>query len=84
VCLWCAGSESVFRFFPARQVPKIILNKYYRNTENALFEGLGRETKRYRGGLGSKGFCDIPYKKIQKASKIPLKGPFLDILYGRF
>jgi hypothetical protein len=64
------------RFFPARQVPEIILNKYYRNTENALFEGLGKEATRYRGGLGSKGPCNIPYKKIQKAPKIPSKGHF--------
>jgi hypothetical protein len=25
-----------------------------------------------RGGLGSKGLCDIPYKKTQKALKIPV------------
>jgi hypothetical protein len=28
------------------------------------------------GGLGSKGLCDIPYKKIQKALKISPKGLF--------
>jgi hypothetical protein len=30
-----------------------------------------------RGGLGSKGLCDIPYKKIEKVPKIPPKGSFL-------
>jgi imidazoleglycerol phosphate synthase glutamine amidotransferase subunit HisH len=40
-------SESDFRFFPARQVPEIILNEYSRNTENALFEWLEKETTRY-------------------------------------
>jgi hypothetical protein len=33
--------------------------------------------------LGSKGLCDHPYKKNQKAPKTPSKGPFFDILYGR-
>jgi hypothetical protein len=44
----------------------------------------------FRDGLGSKGFCDgskglcdIPYKKIQKAPKIPPKSPFFDILYWK-
>jgi hypothetical protein len=32
---------------------------------------------------GSKGPCDIPNKKIQKAPEIPSKRPFLDIVYGR-
>jgi hypothetical protein len=40
-------SESVFRFFPARQAPEIILNEYSNNTENALFKWLGKETTRY-------------------------------------
>jgi hypothetical protein len=40
-------SESVFRFFPARQVSEIILNEYSRNTENALSKWLGKETTRY-------------------------------------
>jgi hypothetical protein len=34
------------------------------------------------GGLGLKGPCDIQ-KKILKVPKIPEKGLFLDILYGR-
>jgi hypothetical protein len=29
-----------------------------------------------RGGQRSKGICDHPYKKIQKAPKIPPKSPF--------
>jgi hypothetical protein len=33
-----------------------------------------------RGGLGSKGFCGIPYKKF---FKIPKKPFFCDVLYGR-
>jgi hypothetical protein len=36
----------------------------------------------YRGGLGSKGLCYHPYKKIQKARKIPPKGPFLTFCMG--
>jgi hypothetical protein len=35
------------RFLPTRQVPEIILNEYSRNTANALFEWLGKETTRY-------------------------------------
>jgi hypothetical protein len=31
-------SESVFIFFPAHQVPEIILNECSKNTENALIE----------------------------------------------
>jgi hypothetical protein len=30
------------------------------------------------GGLGSKGLCDIPYKKIQKAPKVSFKGVSLN------
>jgi hypothetical protein len=36
VQFWCAESESVFRFLPARKVPKIFLNKFSENTEKAL------------------------------------------------
>jgi hypothetical protein len=50
---------------------EVLVDQWY---ENALFEGLGRETTRYKGGLGSKSLCNIPYKKIQKAPKIPSKG----------
>jgi hypothetical protein len=35
-----AESETVFRFFPARQVHEIIFNEYLRNTENALIKWL--------------------------------------------
>jgi hypothetical protein len=41
-----------------------------------------KKVVRFRGRLGSKGLCDHPYKKIQKAPKTPLKSPFFDILYG--
>jgi hypothetical protein len=38
----------VFRFFPARQIPEIIIfNKSSKNTENALIEWLQKETTRY-------------------------------------
>jgi hypothetical protein len=33
------------------------------DVDNAL-----QGVRQYRGGLGSKGLCDHPYKKIQKAS----------------
>jgi hypothetical protein len=38
---------------------------------------------RDRGGLGLKGLCDHPNKKIQMVPKISPKDPFFDILYGR-
>jgi hypothetical protein len=37
---WCVESKSVLRFFPARQIPEIILNVSSKNTENALIEWL--------------------------------------------
>jgi hypothetical protein len=40
---WAADFESVFRFFPARQVSEIILNESSKNTENALIEWLRKE-----------------------------------------
>jgi hypothetical protein len=43
----CAESKSVFRFFPARQVPEIPLNESSKNTENALIEWPRKETTRY-------------------------------------
>jgi hypothetical protein len=36
-----------FRFFPARQVPEIILNKSSLNTENVFIEWLRKETTRF-------------------------------------
>jgi hypothetical protein len=36
-----------FRFLPVRKIPEIILNEYSRNTDNALFEWLGKQTTRY-------------------------------------
>jgi hypothetical protein len=42
------GVEKNQRFLlSAHQVPEIILNEYSRNTENDLFEWLGKETTRY-------------------------------------
>jgi hypothetical protein len=41
------GPNLFLRFLPTRQVPEIILNEYSRNTANALFEWLGKETTRY-------------------------------------
>jgi hypothetical protein len=35
-----------------------------------------------RSRLGSKNICDHPYKKTQKAPKIPPKGPFLTFCMG--
>jgi hypothetical protein len=44
-------SESVLKIFSARQVLEIILNEYSRNTGNAFFELLGKETTRYLRNL---------------------------------
>jgi hypothetical protein len=38
----------------------------------------------HRGGLRSKGLCDHPYKKNQKAPKILPKGPFLKFCMGDY
>jgi hypothetical protein len=34
--LWSIAAKSVFRYFPARQVPAIIFNESSKNTENAV------------------------------------------------
>jgi hypothetical protein len=54
----------------------IIMTGRWSNIEN------GSTNPKIRGGLGSKGLCDIPFKKNSKDPKIPPKGPFLT-LYGR-
>jgi hypothetical protein len=36
----------------------------------------------HQGQSRSKGLCDIPYKKIQKAHKTPPKGSFLPFCMG--
>jgi hypothetical protein len=41
------NKDSVFRFFPARQVPEVILNESSKNTENALIECHRKETLRF-------------------------------------
>jgi hypothetical protein len=41
------NSETVFRFFPAHQVPEIILNKSSKITENAFIEWFRKATTRY-------------------------------------
>jgi hypothetical protein len=42
-----ALSPNLFLDFLARQAPEIILNEYSRNTENALFKWLWKETESF-------------------------------------
>jgi hypothetical protein len=47
---------NVFRLFPARQVPEIILNEYSRNTKNALLSGLEKRAQGILRNQSTRGF----------------------------
>jgi hypothetical protein len=50
--IWAADYDCVLGFFPACQVSEIILNESPKNTENAVFEWLRKETTSIRGLFG--------------------------------
>jgi hypothetical protein len=50
-----------FRFFPARQVLEIIFNEYSRNTDNALFEWLGKRPQGVLRNQSTRGFFGFEY-----------------------